>query len=960
MINFWGILIILILCPLLGTIPLISWITYAMSRKWLANVGTGNISVAAAFYHGGKLAGILSVVSEASKGIIVVTTAHYFFPSQPVWEIIALIGLVIGRYVTTKGAGTTNVSWGLLVHDPLVTVLVGLLAAIGFLITRSQETIKLGVLVMFPLFVGILHSEELSRIIAAFALSGLIYWIYSQIPDDLHLPVEGASPQSLGMMQYLSNNQDSIITLEEELDGEVVGAKAATLSQIKRWGYSVPKGWVLAPDDDPTNLINFLQPSQLSPLVVRSSAIGEDSQQASAAGQYETILNVTSKEELRQAITQVQASYHHPSAVEYRRHRSAKEADMGVLIQQQVQSVFSGVAFSRDPISQQGEAVVIEAVSGSPTQIVSGKITPEQYQVVIAGDEKLSCLQFDGIGKIPQALIKQVAYLARRLERRYLGIPQDIEWSYDGQNLWVLQSRPITTLLPIWTRKIAAEVIPGVIHPLTWSINSPLTCGVWGEIFTIVLGEQAKSLDFAQTATLHYSRAYFNASLLGEIFLAMGLPPESLDFLTRGATMTKPPLNSTWTNLPGLTRLLKRELDLEKDFKSDYRQVFIPALIELSNIVITELSLDQLLSRIDLILDLLRQGTYYSILAPLSAAIRQSLFGIKAEKIDNSVTPEVASLRAMSLLAADAKQILDDDDIDYNCEPEKIFEQLAKTTAGERILFAFDELIQDYGYLSEVGTDISVPTWRENPQPVRQLFVQLIKAGQIPDLDDSRSQQQNLVQRRVDLKGRVTEVYSRLLAELRWTFLALEEIWLQSRVLLQPGDIFFLELDEIRHLVIHSDVAVRNHLLELIAHRRSQFLQDSQIPQIPPVVYGYNPPQPITPVINLADNILLGIPASLGQIQGRVKILRTLQAVHDIDKNTILVVPYTDSGWVPVLVQAGGFIAEAGGKLSHGAIIAREYGIPAVMDVQNATYLLQDGQEVRIDGYKGTVEILKG
>lgn len=960
MINFWGILIILILCPLLGTIPLISWITYAISRKWLANVGTGNISVAAAFYHGGKLAGILSVVSEASKGIIVVTNAHYFFPSQPVWEIIALIGLVVGRYVTTKGAGTTNVSWGLLVHDPLVTVLVGLLAAIGFWITRSQETIKLGVLVIFPLLVGILHSEELSRIIAAFTLSVLIYWIYSQIPDDLNLPVEGASPQSLGMMQYLSNNQDSIITLEEELDAEVVGAKAATLSQIKRWGYSVPKGWVLAPDDDPTQLIEFLQPSQLSPLVVRSSAIGEDSQQASAAGQYETILNVTSKEEIRQAIAQVQASYNHPSAVEYRRHRSLKDTAMGVLIQQQVQSVFSGVAFSRDPIAQQGEAVVIEAVSGSPTQIVSGKITPEQYQVVIAGDEKLSCLQFHGHGKIPQALIKQVAYLARRLERRYLGVPQDIEWSYDGQNLWVLQSRPITTLLPIWTRKIAAEVIPGVIHPLTWSINSPLTCGVWGEIFTIVLGEQAKSLDFAQTATLHYSRAYFNASLLGEIFLAMGLPPESLDFLTRGATMTKPPLNSTWANLPGLTRLLKREIDLEKDFKSDYRQVFIPALTELSNIVITELSLDQLLSRIDLILDLLRQGTYYSILAPLSAAIRQSLFGIKAERIDNSVTPEVASLRAMSLLAADAKQILDDDYIDYNGEPEKIFEQLAKTTAGERILFEFDELIQDYGYLSEVGTDISVPTWRENPQPVKQLFVQLIKAGEIPNLDDSRPQQQNLVQRRVDLKGRVTEVYSRLLAELRWTFLALEEIWLESRVLLQPGDIFFLELDEIRHLVIHSDVAVRNHLLELIAQRRSQFLQDSQITQIPPVVYGYNPPHPISLVINPADNILLGIPASLGQIQGRVKILRTLQTVHDIDKNTILVVPYTDSGWVSVLVQAGGLIAEAGGKLSHGAIIAREYGIPAVMDVHNATYLLQDGQKVRIDGYKGTVEILKG
>ncbi|MTJ17161.1 MULTISPECIES: glycerol-3-phosphate acyltransferase [unclassified Dolichospermum] len=954
MINFFGILIILIFCPLLGAIPLISWITYALSGKKLANMGTGNISVAAAFYHGGKLAGSICVVSEAVKGVAVVTIAQYCFPSQPFSEIIALIALVIGRYVATKGAGTTNVAWGLLAHDPLVAAFVSLLAAIGFLITRSKETIKLGVLVIFPLFVGIVHSQDIARIIAAFALSALIYWIYNQIPDDLNLPVEEANPESQPMMAYL-NHEEKIITLDDDLDGEVVGAKSATLSQLKRWGYAVPKGWVLSPDDDPTPLIDFLQPSQLSPLVVRSSAIGEDSQQASAAGQYETILNVISKAELRQAIAQVQASYNHPSAVEYRRRSRSEDAAMGVLIQQQVQSVFSGVAFSRDPISQQGEGVVIEAVSGSPTQIVSGKVTPEQYLVVVAGDEKLSCLQFEGNGKVPQALIKQVAYLARRLERRYLGIPQDIEWSYDGQNLWVLQARPITTLLPLWTRKIAAEVIPGVIHPLTWSINSPLTCGVWGEIFSIVLGDRAKRLDFATTATLHYSRAYFNASLLGEIFLEMGLPPESLEFLTRGASMSKPALNSTLANLPGLTKLLKREIDLDKDFKSDYRQVFIPGLTQLSNVVIAELSLDQLLTRIDLILNLLHRGTYYSILAPLSAAIRQAVLGAKTEEIDNSVTPEVASLRAMRLLVADAKQILIAGNYDF--KPEQVFAQLAETPAGERILDEIDELIEDYGYLSEVGTDISVPTWRENPQIVRQLFIQLLQAPELPNLDDSRPEQANLVQKRVDLKGRVTEVYSRLLAELRWTFLALEQIWLESRVLTQLGDIFFLQLDEIRDLVINSDVAFRNHLLALVEKRRSQFLQDSQITQIPAVVYGYNPPHPIAPVIDPSDNILLGIPASQGQIQGRVKVVRTLQEAHDIDKNTILVVPYTDSGWAPILVQAGGLIAEAGGKLSHGAIIAREYGIPAVMDVRGATYLLQDGQEVRIDGYKGTVEI---
>jgi pyruvate,water dikinase len=479
---------------------------------------------------------------------------------------------------------------------------------------------------------------------------------------------------------------------------------------------------------------------------------------------------------------------------------------------------------------------------------------------------------------------------------------------------------------------------------------------VWGQIFTIVLGDRAKGLDFSKTAILHYSRAYFNASLLGEIFLEMGLPPESLEFLTRGASMSKPPLDSTLSNLPGLTKLLKREIDLEKDFKSDYRQLFIPGLTELSNVVIAELSLDQLLHRIDLILDLLRRGTYYSILAPLSAAIRQSVLGAKEEEIDNSVTPEVASLRAMRLLAADARKILIAGNYEYN--PDEIFTQLAETPEGQRILYDFNELLEDYGYLSEVATDISVPTWRENPQPVKQLFIQLVQIRPDRKLEESRAEQTNAVQRRVDLKGRVTEVYSRLLAELRWTFLSIEQIWLQSGVLLELGDIFFLELEEIRSLVINPDVGLRNHLLELIAHRRSQYLQDSQIQQVPPVVYGYNPPHPITPVIDTSDNILLGIPASQGQIQGRVKVLRSLQEAHNIDKNTILVVPYTDSGWAPVLVQAGGLIAEAGGKLSHGAIIAREYRIPAVMDVRGATYLLQDGQQVKIDGYKGTVEIL--
>ena len=171
---------------------------------------------------------------------------------------------------------------------------------------------------------------------------------------------------------------------------------------------------------------------------------------------------------------------------------------MAVLVQEQVAGVFSGVAFSRDPVSRCGDAVAIEALPGEAAQVVSGQVTPERYHVSVSselatldwrspatGQDERLVVSGDS-GDVPLSLLRRVAVLARQLEQRLQNVPQDLEWSYDGDRLWVLQARPISTLLPIWTRQIAAEVIPGFIRPLTWSINRPLTCGVWGEIFSIV------------------------------------------------------------------------------------------------------------------------------------------------------------------------------------------------------------------------------------------------------------------------------------------------------------------------------------------------------------------------------------------------------------------------------------------------------------------------------------------
>ena len=476
-----------------------------------------------------------------------------------------------------------------------------------------------------------------------------------------------------------------------------------------------------------------------------------------------------------------------------------------------------------------------------------------------------------------------------------------------------------------------------------------------GGIFTIALGSSAFGLDFNQTATLHYSRAYFNASLLGNIFRRMGLPPESLEFLTRGAKISKPPLSSTLQSLSGLLRLLGRELTLVRDFQRDNKKYFAPGLSKLAEESIDILDTREILARIDSTLELLRRATYYSIFAPLSASLRQALFRVKDNKIDNSLTPEVAALQGLDQLAASAKEIFPEFD------PETLFEDLALSVKGQEILTEFEQWLQKYGYLSEVGTDIAVATWKEEPHLVKQLFIQLMQGN--PASQNQKLVNKNrrgFVQRRVDLKGKVTQTYSRFLAELRWSFIALEQLWLESGILLESGDIFFIEFEEIRFLIEHTEhtnVEFVQELQNKIKIRRSQREEDSQIQAVPLLVYGNSPPPPLTPSSFYSGQTLQGIPASHGQVEGKVKVLRNFDSLPEVNKETILVVPYTDSGWTLLLAQAGGLIAEAGGRLSHGAIVAREYGIPAVMDVHNATWLLQDGQWVRVDGSRGIVEV---
>jgi phosphoenolpyruvate synthase/pyruvate phosphate dikinase/glycerol-3-phosphate acyltransferase PlsY len=970
----WGSLTVFIVCPLLGGLPLIDWITYALTGRQLGKLGTGNISVSAAFYHGGKVAGVCAVLSEAAKGIAAVLLTRVFFPPGSAWEIIAIIALVMGRYWISKGAGTTNAVWGILAHDPISAGLVWLISLVGFTIIRDRLMGKYGALVLLVVMIGLRHPYQPEYAFATFALACLLGWIYQNIPDDLDLAATNDKSSQSKMFRFFQGDKN-IISLNSRLDAREVGAKAANLSLLKRQGYDVAEGWILRPGDDLKALVQKLEPTVETPLIVRSSAIGEDSESASAAGQYISILNVTNKDQLESAIIDCQASYLDSSAIEYRRQNQQKESSMAILIQQQIEGQYSGVAFSRDPVNQLQDTVAVEALPGKATKIVSGKYTPQRYQVAIAETSSATspkkwtitviAEQSKQTTVIPQDIIESAALLAREMEDLFEGIPQDIEWTYDGSRLWLLQVRPITTMQPIWTRRIAAEVIPGKIRPLTWSINQPLTCGVWGKIFTIVLGDRAKDLNFEQTATLHFASAYFNASLLGTIFRRMGLPTESLEFLTRGAKFSKPPLSSTVRNLPGLWRLLKREWRLDTDFESDRLKLFSPILAAIESQATTELSSTEIIERINTILGLLDKVTYYHILVPLSFAIRQSIFKVAENELDNSQAPEVMAVSYLAEIATEARKLLATEQITFDSSAS-LFAHIAENSEGSSVMERFNLWLDQYGYLSEVATDIAVPRWQDKPGIPRQMFTRFYfdvhgaKIAQARSSISSQSWQAKLVQKRLDLKSQVGEIYNRLLAQLRWAFIALEQQWLERGLIAEAGDIFLLKLEEITTLVNNSAQhhPLKQDLPELIHTRKQQWQAAVKLNPVPKLVYGK--PQTITwqaPVINLTNQIQ-GIGSSSGQIEGVIKVISSLQQSDSINRQTIIVVPYTDAGWSPLLARAGGLISEVGGRLSHGAIIAREYNIPAVMDVDNAMNLFHDGQLVRLDGQTGIIEIL--
>jgi pyruvate,water dikinase len=726
--------------------------------------------------------------------------------------------------------------------------------------------------------------------------------------------------------------------------------------------------------------------SDAAAYAVRSSANVEDASAHSFAGQFRTVLNVRGQEEILCAIEQIWSHVRSPSMEAYLEQVGLEvgEIKMAVLIQAMVPSIVSGVSFSANPVTGMSE-VIVEAVQGSGEALVQGGVQPKRWVnkwgtwiETPSGTEPAGGTIQGAL--IDRVLVERVVDETRAIAKTY-GKPVDLEWVWDGETLTWVQVREITGLdLDIYSNKISKEVFPGLIKPLVWSVNVPLVNSAWVRLFTELIGPN--DIDPNNLAQTFYNRAYFNMGTIGRIFELLGFPRESLELLM-GIEMvgsTKPsfkPTAKTFTFMPRMLVVAIGKLGFARSIKA-----FVPAARaqyerfadQLLHAADCELSVEdkldeqQLLQYVDRLYALTRESAYYNIVTPLLMQAYNALFkgqlaraGLEAEDLDWSAdlvelgqydpAPHLVALHEQYTTVGAA----------VRAQTEKQGYAALVQLGAESFRADLDRFLDQFGHLSDSGNDFSVVPWRETPDLVLDM-VRAYPALRQAEAKSARWQDLEIpAVRKVLLRPlyrrasqfrvhreAVSSLYTYGYGLFRYAFLALGARFAERGLFTAPEDVFYLDLDQVRSLVMDGPDAGLLHQVEL----RKQALEANRDLVPPDVIYGSEAPD----LQQSASDTWEGTPTSRGRYRGPVRVVQGIQDFPKVQQGDVLVIPYADVGWTPLFARAGAVIAESGGMLSHSSIVAREYKIPAVISVANASRLADD-TFVTVDGYRGAITV---
>ena len=730
-------------------------------------------------------------------------------------------------------------------------------------------------------------------------------------------------------------------------------------------------------------------------VAVRSSMVSEDGALASYAGQLDTVLSVQGEEAVLQAVLQCWASAFGGRATRYAAERDKGteqrvEPVVAVIVQRMVAAVSAGVAFSADPDTGQRD-VLIEAVHGLGDKLVQGLVRPDRFRVDARG------ALLEAIAENPQApalgpdQALALAGLVRDIARQR-DAPQDVEWAWDGGRFHLLQTRPITSLagLHVYSNRMVSDMAPGLVKPLVYSV---LTIGnarwVFGRIFTDLIGPN--DVDFARLVHRIHSRVYADVTLMGQLLEKVGLPPNFMEMMgrdERGDGRRRSMNMRSIAAVVKLTRFSWRHARLDNEIRA-FLAHYASTLAPYESADWAEADAPTLTEALDRLVTAHADLSWCNFMAQINMMGRDRILNRWAKKVAPEVNPGdlVRGLVGLKSLEPNTElrrlaglaQALEPEtrlrlrQTDNDSQRRTL---LHATAAGQELLQDVDKFMLTYGHLSANGSDFSEMPWSETPTLIWQAIVRA--ADQDPtafmsDEDPSEARKAAratargrlpFLQRRafdrllasettyIDLREQVSDATSQGIYQMHRILVALADVLVRRGNLAEPGDLFYLTYPEVYDLI--AGELTSGEAQARCASRRAEMAEDAKL-DLPPIIFGDR--VPTTAVRLPADQeYLTGIGGSSGRAQGVARVVLTpAQAPADLGPNDILVVPFTDVGWTPLFPGIGGIVAETGGRLSHTSIVAREYGLPAVVSVHQATHMLHNGQPITIDGDTGRV-----
>jgi pyruvate,water dikinase len=772
-----------------------------------------------------------------------------------------------------------------------------------------------------------------------------------------------------------------ILHLGKKRPPESVGNKAMNIWRLRKKGFLVPNTYVLLwdayfayqskgegiLDEIKSQLALILDPNRY--YAIRSSADVEDSSDQSFAGQFTTILNVQGFDQVLSAILEIWKTIKTDKLQSYTQKSKddQKAIRMAVIIQDMVNPMVSGVAFSINPITSLDE-VIVEAVEGPGDLLVQDGVTPLRW--VLKWGKWIEKPGSSGIGQdLIQEVVAQTNKICKSFKRQV-----DLEWVFDGDKLYWVQMRDITAVVKadIYSNRIAKEMTPGMVKPLDWSVVIPLKSGVVLDIITQVIGKNSLTADSLLKA-FHY-RTYHNLGEFGRIFDTLGMPRESLEIMM--GVVPRGTGKPAFKPGPKFFRLLPRVVHFVWDkwvFAKQAEGSFPKLQAEAKEYSLQppdEFEDRQIIKAIDKLADLNKRTTYNTMLSIMLMQIYHGIFrsSLKKYQIDPADFDFTEGMDELRKYNPNVKlewlhsSYLNLDGTYQELIKDSNYQGLQSIKGIDNFRGEVDQFLEQFGHMSDrTGVFDTIP-WRETPDMILELIIDFHKTEESGErkirFDDLR---------RKGIRGRMLktfydrsrqfillrEMYSSLftytLMLFRVYYIALGDRLVDRDLLVSREDIYFLYDHEIRSYVdgYSNGGDFANHVKQ-----RKQDMDRCKDAILPEVIYGNVPP----PVVTQTDHKLVGTPTSRGYYTGKTKIVRGIGEFKKLEQGDVLVIPYSDVGWIPLFAKAGAVIAESGGMLSHSSIIAREYGIPAVVSVNGALHL-SDGLTVSIDGYKGEVHV---